>query len=199
MSPPQIGAPDRAGKQRVADEERDTLLRLLRVLRIFPYRQAHAARAVSGRVQHANLVAAEPQRPLPVIETIDRRLRSDREPEHLSLLLDTFVEEVVVAMEPDGHAEDLFRPRDARDVIEVRVRQENVADRQTPALHGREQLIHLVAGIHDDALMRVLAPDDESVLVEGLDRRVLQHHRSSVSHRPARRRMGRRRARAGQG
>ena len=50
------------------------------------YRQADAARAVSGRVQHANLVAAEPQRPLPVIEAIDRRLRSDREPEHLSLL-----------------------------------------------------------------------------------------------------------------
>ena len=65
-------------------------------------------------------------------------------------------------------------------MIEVRVRQEDVADRQTPALHGREQLIHLVAGIHDDALMRVLAADDESVLEEGLDRRVLQDHLNSV-------------------
>ena len=69
-------------------------------------------------------------------------------------------------MQPDRHAERLLRGRDAGDVIEMGVGQQDVADREPVLLDRRQELVDLVAGVDDDALAGVLAADDESVLEE---------------------------------
>ena len=61
-------------------------------------------------------------------------------------------------------------------MIDVRVRQQDVADRQ-PALPGeRQQRRHLVARIDQHRLLRLLAADDEAVLEEGTDGLTLNYH-----------------------
>src|SRR5262249_27666662 len=179
----QVGATDRTRKQRVTDEQGRIPLPFLR------HRKADAARAVPRRVEHANPIAPEPQPSFvsfDIIKTVDRRLGIDGQADHLSLLLPALVQEVVVLVEPDGDAERLLRACDSRDVIEVRVRQEDVPDRQPLAPGRLEQQVHFVARIDDDSLTRLFAADHETVLVERLDGRAFQHHRSSLSHEPAR-------------
>ena len=55
---------------------------------------------------------------------IDGRLRPHLETEHLSLLNDRVIEKHVVTMQVHGRVERFLGPRDARDVIEVRVGEE---------------------------------------------------------------------------
>src|SRR5262249_15843535 len=110
----EIGAADRAGKERVADKERRGLVA------IASDREAHAARTVPGGMEHAHLIPSESQRSFAVIKAIDRRLRFDADPEHRALLDDAFVERVVGFVQPDRDAERLFRASDARDVVEMR-------------------------------------------------------------------------------
>ena len=79
-------------------------------------------------------------------------------------------------MQTDGHAERLFRRADAGDVIDMGVRQQDVANRQLVLVDRREQLADFVARIDDDCLPGVLAADDEAVLEEGRYRACLENH-----------------------
>ena len=56
--------------------------------------------------------------------------------------------------------------RDAGNVIDVRVGQEDVLNLQIVVAARAEQAVHLVAGIDDDPFTGALAAHDESVLVE---------------------------------
>ena len=80
------------------------------------------------------------------------------------------VEEQIVAVQVDRHAERALGRGDAGDVIDVRVRQEDVPNRQRPPLGERQQRRDLVARIDEHGLVRLLAADDEAVLEEGTDR-----------------------------
>ena len=86
--------------------------------------------------------------------------------EHLPMLDHALVEKQIVAMQIDRDPERAFRGRDAGDVIDVCVRQQDMADRQRFAVGKREQLAHGVAGIDQDRFARALAADDEAVLHE---------------------------------
>src|SRR5262249_2656976 len=154
----QIGPPNRAGEQRVADEQLPSRFSGSSNL------QADAARAMPRRVMHARLERAEPYDVVRRIEHVNRRLRLDREAEHLAHLDGVLIEKEVVAMEIDRRAERPFRLCDAGHVIDVGMRQQDVVDRELAPVGEREQLGDLVARIDQGRLVRLFAADDEAVL-----------------------------------
>ena len=86
------------------------------------------------------------------------------------------VEKEVVAVEVDGHVERALGCRHAGDVIDVRVREKDVLDRERPPLGKRQQIVDFVAGIDQDGLAGSLAADDETILHERAHRPGLQYH-----------------------
>ena len=110
---------------------------------------------------------------------VHRRLRLDAKPEHLALLDHLLVEEVVVRVQPDGHAERGLRTPHARDVVQVGVCQQNGGNRELEPGHDFEKLIDLVAGIDHNSDARLLAADDEAILEERGGGSVLQDHPST--------------------
>jgi CheY-like chemotaxis protein len=157
----QVGPTDASGKQCVADEEIEPLLALSR------HFEADATRAVSRRVVRANLEVAEGNGLARRVEAVDRRWsRIDNQPEQPSLLHGVVVDEEVVLVQVNRHPEGGLRRGDSGDMIDVRVRQQDVQDLDGLLRNELEQPVHFVAGIDDDALARARTCDDEAVLVE---------------------------------
>src|SRR5262245_23914335 len=61
-------------------------------------------------------------------------------------------------------------------MVDVRVRQQDVADGDLLRLGERQQALHLVAGIDEHRVARALAGHDEAVLEEGSDGLSLNYH-----------------------
>ena len=83
-------------------------------------------------------------------------------------------------MQVDRHVQRPLGGGHAGDVIDVRVGQQDVANRQPAALGKRQQRRHLVARIDEDRLARLLAADDEAVLEERADSLALNYHWSAM-------------------
>src|SRR5262245_22624324 len=88
----QIGAADRASKQRVADEE------LLGRFATAADLETDTAGTVSGRVVYVHGIVAEGDGRA-VVKEIDRRRLAHREAEHRALLNGTLVEKEIVLMQ----------------------------------------------------------------------------------------------------
>jgi CheY-like chemotaxis protein len=122
---------------------------------------------MTGRVVRTNLEVADDEAIVRRVEVIDgRQLAVQREAERPRLLRRAFVQEQIVAVQADGHAEDRLGARHPGDVIDVRVRQEDVRDGDSLAGDVREQTVDLIAWIDVHALLRARAGDDEAVLLE---------------------------------
>ena len=105
-----------------------------------------------------------------VIEHVDRRRRIDLKAEHRALLDGALVQKQVVAVEINGHAKRPLRGRDAGDVIDVRVGQQDVADRQrSSARRTRAGSATSSPGSISTASRVLFAADDEAVLEERPD------------------------------
>jgi hypothetical protein len=120
-------------------------------------------------VQHAYVVPAETQCLAVLVVAVDRRLWLDPDPEHVPLLDDVFVQELVARMKPHGNVQSASGSRNTRHVIEVGMRQQDVRDRQLVMDDRRKQFVDLIARVNDDAFAGVFASDDEPILEEGLD------------------------------
>lgn len=160
----QIGSSNRPGKQRVAHEQIESALAGTRDL------DAHAARAMPRRVMNARLEIAERNPFVDAVEAVDRWRRIDRQPEQTALLHRTLVEEQIVPVQVNGCAECAFRSRDAGDMIDVRVCQENVRDLHTLLRDELEEAVHFIARVDEHPGSRARTGDDEAVLVERTDR-----------------------------
>ena len=147
----QIGPANRAGKQRVANEE------ILTRLAFLPDLQADAARTVAGRVMRPRLVAAKRNLLAGRIEPINRRLRFDTQSEHGAELHHALVQEQIVAMEVDGNAQRLLRHANAGDVVHVRMREQDEPNRQRLLIGECQEIGHFVARIDQDRFARVVA------------------------------------------
>src|SRR5579864_4300793 len=79
-------------------------------------------------------------------------------------------------MQVDRNAKRALRRGDTGDMVNVRVRQEDVPDREGVFLREREEPVHLVARIDEHRFACVLASDDEAVLEEGADGLALNEH-----------------------
>ena len=166
----QISAADRSRKQGIADEER------LAGRPPSSNLQADAARAVSRRVVRPHLVGPEGDHLSRRIENVDRRRRLDAQSEQGPLAHRLLVEKQIVAMEVDRRAQRPFRSRDAGDVIDVSVGQQDVAKAQRLTLREHQQLLDLVTGIDQHRLAGFLAAEHEPVLEKRADRLSLDYH-----------------------
>lgn len=160
----QIGATDTSRKQRIAHEEIGAALTGPSDF------QTDSARAVPRRVMHAHLVLTERNLLLRTVVTVDRRqVGIDLEAEPKAHRHRVLVEEQVVAMQMDRRTERALRNADARHVVDMRVGQQDVRDRDAFARDELQQAVHLVAGIDEQTLTRACARHNVAVLVERSD------------------------------
>jgi CheY-like chemotaxis protein len=170
VAPRQVGTPDRSGKERIADEQ------LLANRSSSSNLQAHASRAVAWRVVRLRAEVAERDDLSGRIEHVHRRRRLDAQPEHRSLTDGILVEKQIVAMEIDGHAQSPLRRGDTRDVVHVRMREQDVTNDQRATLGDPQQPVDFVAGVDADGLPGFLAAEDEAIREKWSDRLSLNYH-----------------------
>src|SRR4030095_16054773 len=127
--------------------------------------QADAPRTMARRVVYADFVIAKIQR-VEIVEHVDGRLPVHFEAEHCTLLLHAVVQKQIVLMEVYRRVDRVLCSTDAGDVIDMRVRQEDVSDLEVVIADRREQTVDFIAGIDDDSFAGAFAADDKSILVE---------------------------------
>jgi CheY-like chemotaxis protein len=170
VSARQVSPSDRAGEERIPDEEMESRSSL------FAHLKADTTRTVARRMMDANLIVAKFDRRR-IVEVIDRWLPARLEAEHRRLLDDALVKKEIVPMEIDGHVlQRVLGDGDTGDMIDVSVRQEHTSHVELGIANGCQQLVHLVSGIDQHRLSRSLATDDEAVLVEWRNCANLDNH-----------------------
>src|SRR5436190_10398748 len=138
VSARQIGPSDRSGKQRIADKE------LFPAAVARPDGQAHAPGAVTRRGQYVDDVAAELELQSWLVVAIDRRWCFNAEAEQLALADCVVIQELVIAMQPDRRVERGLRPADAREMVEMRVCQQDRLHGHPMGVDGVEEVADLV-------------------------------------------------------
>lgn len=160
----QIGATDASRKQRIAHEEISSTLTGPSHL------QADSARAVSRCVMHTHLVLAKRHRLVWTVVTVDRgQVGVDLKTEAQALRHGILVEEHIVAMQMDGRTKRALGDANARDVVDVRMGEQDVRDGNALARDELQQSVHFVAGIDEQTLTRARARHNVAVLVERSD------------------------------
>jgi CheY-like chemotaxis protein len=124
---------------------------------------------------YADAVISEADR-LPVVEAIDRRRLFDMEAKHASLLDSMFVERQIVSMEIHRCRRRVPGCRHSGDVIDVRVRQENMPDVELVCRDGGKEIIDLVARIDHNGFAGSLTANHEAILVKGRNLPNLENH-----------------------
>lgn len=128
------------------------------------------------RVRHPHAISAKPPRACVIEIEIDWWLGLHSKTERHSLLDDGSVQELVSPVQSDRCAECLLRLRYPRDVIQMRVRQQDVANRELLRRHDLQQFLDFVPGIDEHALTSVFAADNVTVLEKRADRTRLDDH-----------------------
>ena len=159
----QVGAADRSGEERVADEQ------VLDAGSPALPTETDTAGTMSRRVMRARLAAAERDDLSRRVEHVDRRLRLHVQAEHHARLDGALVEKQVVAVQIHRDAERPLGGADAGHVIDVSVGEQDVADRQRLPLGEGEQAGTSSPGSMSTASRVSLAADHEAVLEEGPD------------------------------
>ena len=169
----QVGAPDRSGEQRIAYEEMRTDLTLL------PRLKTDAAWAVTWRVMRQDHVVSKTNQ-APVVEDVDGRGLPDRQAEHSPLLDGVLVQRQVAFVEMDRGVQRVLDECNARDVIDVRVRQQDVHHLETVIPNRIEQCVSFVTRIDDDGVARAFAADNEPVLAKRWDGPDFEDHSTTI-------------------
>jgi CheY-like chemotaxis protein len=128
----------------------------------------------------AHFIFAEPNHLTGRIENVDRRLWLHGQAEYRAVIDGVLVQEQIVAMEVDPHAERALRVGHARHVIDVRVCQQDVTDGEGVSLGIRQQLIDFIAGVDQDRLPGRLTAQNEPVLEERGHSATLNYHEGVI-------------------
>jgi CheY-like chemotaxis protein len=163
----QIRPADGVGKQRVADKQ---VGHCGSIVGAIDHRETDATRAVPGRVMGANLEVPGDEAIVAGVVMINGRRLLEFEPEHPAHLDGSVVQEGVVPVQADRQAKRALCRPDSRDVIEVRVRQEDVGEGDLLLARITQQAIDLITGIDQHALSGPAARHDEAVLEHRTDR-----------------------------
>src|SRR3989338_1678104 len=155
-----LRAADSTRKQRVAPEQ------ILTVLAALPDLEADAARTMSRRVVGPHLVRAERNHLTRGVVHVDGRRRLDVYAEQRACLGRAFVDEQVVAMQIDRDAKSAPGGADSGDMVDVRMRQQDVADGQPVPFGVRQQALDLVSRIDVHGFARLFAGENEAVFHE---------------------------------
>jgi CheY-like chemotaxis protein len=125
---------------------------------------------------HSYFVVAKPNNLAGCVEFVNRRQGVDTQAEHEPVFDRVLVQEQVLAMKQNGHAEPAFCQGHARDVIDMGVSQQNLRDVKAGSIRGREKIRDFVAGIDEHCLSGSLAAYDKAILEEWPDGRRLHYH-----------------------
>ncbi len=131
---------------------------------------------VDGEVPEAELFADG------AVVAINRGRLFDAQAEHRALLGGRVVEELIVLVQEHRDVESALCRGDARDVIEMRVREQDSRNAQAMPPRRRDEVVDAVTGIDDDALSGSRASEDESVRHERRSCRDLENHVLSHAH-----------------
>lgn len=130
---------------------------------------------MSRRVMGARFEVAQRDHFTDRVKRVDRWKAIHRQPEHPALLRRVIVEDQIVPVEVDRNAQGTLGRGDARDVINVRMRQEDPPDDNLLPRRPAEQQLHLVARVDERTLARARTGHDESVLEERANRARLDY------------------------
>ena len=129
-----------------------------------------------GRVVRPSFEVSEPDRHPRHIEHVDGRRRFDTHAEHRSHRDRVVVQEGIAVVQIHGGAGGTLGCSDARDVIDVRMCQENVLDRELRARGVLEEFCHRVTRINERSVASALASDDESIFLKRTARTNFHYH-----------------------
>jgi hypothetical protein len=87
------------------------------------------------------------------------------------------VQEKIVFVKTHGSVERRLRLRDARDVVDMCMREQDLLNVETVIANSRQQLVRFVARIDEHTFARPLAADDKAVFVEWWNRADFDNHR----------------------
>ena len=136
-----------------------------------------ASRRVARRLVHAEAQLSHVELLTRRELAVRRRLRLDAKAEHQPLLHDGVVQKAIGGMQVDGQrAERLPHRAHARDVVDVRVGQQNRRQVQAIRTHTRDQRSGALAGIDGDRLAGLSTHEEQRVLVERRGGKRLQTH-----------------------
>ena len=126
---------------------------------------------VSGAVAHIERAVAERDGVGIKQPARWRESRSGREAEHLALTGQTVDQELVSRVRAnDGQLEFGRQFSRAAGVVDVGMREPDLAQRQALALDFSQHGIKIATGVDNSRLQRLAAPDDGTVLLEGSHR-----------------------------
>jgi hypothetical protein len=133
--------------------------------------QAHATRAVPGRMVHMNVVFAEHEGFAALVKHVYwwRLLNGDAE--QCTVRGRLVIKEEVVSVKMNRETERALGAAHPAHVIDMRVRQQDGQRRQSLALDEGQQLVHLIARVDEHRFAGLLTSDDVSVLEEWLNGR----------------------------
>jgi hypothetical protein len=120
-------------------------------------------------VVRPDLALAERQHLARSVKRIDRRRLFNRQPEHRSLADGGVVQRQIVLVQIDRRRQHSLRPRDAGDVIDMSMRQQNEANGQLTRFDVGEKRANLVARIDEHRLPRLVTCHQKAVLEERAD------------------------------
>lgn len=163
VAPRQVGSTDRTRKEGVADEQIEPALTSPRHL------DADASGAMSWRVMNACLEVTERNPLLDAVEAVNRRRRIDGQAEQTSLHDGLLVQEEIVSVQMHWCAEGAPGRCDSGDVVDMRVRQQDVRNRDPLLSDELEEPVDFVAWIDQHTGARSRTGNHESVLVKRRD------------------------------
>ena len=120
-------------------------------------------------VAHGQRLVADLHRVAVVQPARGREVLRGRKAKHRALLRQAIDPELIARMWPDdGQLQSLGQLARAAGVVDVRVREPDLAEREPQALDFCQQ-VEIAARVDDGGLAGGIAPDDGTVLLEGRD------------------------------
>ena len=174
-----VGSTDGASEKRIAHEQ------VRPALAWSSHLEADTARTMPRCMVRTHLVLAEGNFLAWSVKAVDGWQRGVHlETKQQPLFDGLIVEEQVVSMQMDRRAERALGNADTGDMVDVRVRQQDVCDPDVLARDELEQTVDFVARVDEQSLARACARDDEAVLVERSDRLRLDYDHACDSSNP---------------
>lgn len=161
-----VGAADGSGEEGVACDEQIQRSKV----------QADASGCVAGSVQHLRLILPEADYEMVLGAGIGRRDLGCGEAEPSGLRVHHFEQGQVVLVEEDGRSGLLFQFQRAANVVDVRVRDNNLFEPELVLFQTRYDLRDVAAGIDDHGLAGRLIAKDRAVTLQHANGKGLEDH-----------------------
>ena len=164
---PEIGATDALHEERIARKQDIAIAREMK---------RRTAGRMAGRVDHTHLDTLACDCIAIAHETVDNTALRRGHTDPLRLHVQLFEKEKIGFVNCRGGAEAFLQILNGTDVIDVRMRANDLLCAQAVLFQPREDFRGIIAGIDDDRLARVLITKDGAVTAQQSDRKGFDNH-----------------------